>query len=171
MVEFIQNSYFFLQQQLNQAKDSLEKLRKNENYLKSQYQTKDLLIKQMEKLISSPEEEQKKSKPEEATRARDFHLKALLGLIDEIRLNYKENEDYFKCVSCFKVPVSIFILTPCNHLYCKECKGLVVNLCVKCGINVEASVTSFEVNKLIKYLKRSADGFTKMKKILGIELV
>ena len=170
--EIIQSSYFYIQNQLNLAKDTVDKLKKNEIYLKNQYQTKDTLIKQMEKLISNPENEPKKPlKIDEVTRNKETHLKELQILIDEIKQNYKEHEDNFKCVSCFKIPSNLHIIKPCSHLYCSSCKEQVQSLCLKCGETLKCWFFSSELNRLLKYFKLSSDAFTKMKKLLQFEFL
>ena len=170
--EIIQSSYFYIQNQLNLAKDTLDKLKKNEIYLKSQYQSKDTLIKQMEKLISNPDIDQKKPlRIDEANRNKETHLKELQILIDEIKQNYKDHEDSFKCVSCFKIPSNLHIIKPCSHLYCSSCKEQVQSLCLKCGETLKCWFFSSELNRLLKYFKLSSDSFIKMKKLLQFEFL
>ena len=168
--ETLQNSYFYIQHQLIGAKDCFDKLKKNEIYLKTQYQTKDTLIKQMEKLISNSDNEPKRPfKTDEAYRIKESHMKELQILIDEIKFNYKEQEDGFRCVSCFKIPSNLHILNPCSHLYCNSCKEQANSSCMKCGETVNCWFFSTELNRILKYFKLSSDSFTKMKKLLQFQ--
>ena len=168
--ETLQSSYFDIQNQLIIAKDCFDKLKKNEIYLKSQYLTKDTLIKQIEKLISSSGNEQKKPfKSDEAYRSKETNLKELQNLIDEIKVNYKDQEDSFKCVSCLKVSLNLQILNPCSHLYCNSCKEQVISSCLKCGEAFKCWFFSAELNRILKYFKLSKESFTKMNKLLQFE--
>lgn len=143
----------------------LEKLKKNEIYLKNQLITKDLIIKQLENLLEEKEENIAKhveNKKSENTRSPEIN--ELLNIIKPWTERLESLTQELICVSCQSLlKKEIFVSNPCGHLFCLPCKDK-SDKCKACNSSIASHIKSQTLHLLVKLIKFEFDFLSKVKR-------
>ena len=161
---------FTLENQISEVTHELEKLKKNEIYLKNQLLTKDLIISQIEKLLKKREEGVKiideKGKNEGAKRLSDIN--ELMHIIKPWGERFEELKESISCIGCkawFKADFKL--IDPCGHIVCYKCKEDLQGKCLKCQTEVKGFIESHSIQILVSSVKIEFDFLRKAQKFLN----
>lgn len=178
----LQQKYNRIEKDLNYAREALERLKKNESYLKNQFVTKDLMISQIEKMLSqaesNAEEAEKMNKIEEDNRKEEEKKRSelvkvaksgiaeLQGIIVDMIESYNSGLNEVKCNKCMKLVVDPVFLVPCGHLACSGCWGEDDRNCRLCGEGAVV-IKSKNMSKVIGRLRMDTETIMKANRLLS----
>ena len=144
----------------------LEKLKKNEIYLKNQLITKDLIIKQLESLLEEKEENIAKhgeNKRIENIKSQEIH--ELLNIIKPWTERLASLTNQLICVSCQSfLKKEIFVTNNCGHLLCLPCKDKSEPKCKACSSDIASCLKSQTLHILVKLIKFEFEFLSKVKR-------
>lgn len=158
-----------LEKKIDEAKYELEKLKKNEIYLKNQLLTKDLIIAQIEKLLQRKEEGLnegvEKVKIENRKNFSDIH--EMIGIIRPWIARFDRLMESMACVNC-KVSLKgeYVVINTCGHLVCAKCKDKLEGKCLKCESEISGCIESDSLHILISSIKIELDFLKKTSRFL-----
>ena len=164
----LQQKFNKVEKDLTYAREALERLKKNELYLKNQLLVKELMINQIEKMLQVSEnngQDDKKKDDEPHNDSRFNRVKELRDVIKNMNENYS-NLSSVKCVKCGKFDSNLEILVPCGHLLCSGCCLDGEGTCGSCGGRVEAKVKSKVLSKTVGRLKSNLEKLSRANKLL-----
>jgi hypothetical protein len=161
----LQQKFNKLEKELIYAQEALERLKKNEIYLQSQFSSKELMISQIEKLLKTTEIPQQSKKKEDDKKPETKKIKDLQNLVRAMKENYS-NLDLVKCIKCLKFASNSEFLLPCGHLICTGCLDVEVSSCVFCGSWITGLLKSPTLIKTISHLNSYQDKLSKANKLL-----
>lgn len=161
---------FSLEKQINEARNELEKLKKNEIYLKNQLLTKDLIIAQIEKLLQKKEEGTSKGdeKVKNYGNKGFSDINELIEIINPWRERFEELKEIISCVGCkawFKGDYEV--IGSCGHIVCNRCKENLQGKCLKCNTEVKGFIESHSIHILVSSVKIEFDFLRKAQKFLN----
>lgn len=168
-----QQKYTAIDTDLNQAKEEVVKLKKNEIYLQNKLLAKDLMIAQIESLLKETEEKAE-IKAQESAPATPVHVVSapnpadLTEVITGMKDRYKSSKNAVKCVSCKKIPVECYLAVPCGHLSCALCKSKSEVACAKCLKPVIGAVRSPHLDRIVYNFKKETEIISRATKLLGV---
>jgi len=175
----LQQKYNRVEKDLNYAREALEKLKKNEIYLQNQFITKELMISQIEKMLTQAEsnaekieEENRKEKEEkekrknESEKAAKSGISELKGIIVDMIESYNSELNEVKCIKCLKLVVDPVFLAPCGHLACSGCWGVDDINCGLCGEEAKV-IKSKNLSKVIGRLRMDTETIMKANRLLS----
>lgn len=164
----LQQKFNKVEKDLTYAREALERLKKNEVYLKNQLLVKELMINQIEKMLqdSLNNGQDEKKKDEDPRNEIGFNrVKELRDVIKNMNGNYS-NLKAVKCVKCKKFDSNLEILVPCGHLLCSGCCLDGLETCEACGSGVEDRVKSKVLSKTVGRLKSNLEKLSRANKLL-----
>ena len=155
-----QQRYFSIEQDLLSKEQLLEKISRDEMYLHTQIDTKNVIIQRLEDMIQKsepPNANFKENSSVSFTQVNEAY-KVLL-VLDKMKIRIKELLGILKCDSCFKVKSWQYICNPCGHLCCESCKEMVDVICAACTEKVTFMAP-------VKYLGKVIEGINEEKEDL-----
>ena len=148
------------------VKSEIEKLKKDEVYLKSQMIQKTVLIEKLQLYIENSETPA--NLIENAQISAYFNtFEAVLLIVESMQDKIKNVADHFKCVSCFKTSSQFFIFYPCGHLCCYHCKEDLDSLCIKCTERISAILPEIYLEILINLQNKELECIDNIKELVN----
>ena len=170
-VIYWQKKYNSLEIELSQAKDEIEKLKKNEIYLNTQLKTKDLMIHQINSLVKQTEKSILQNSPKNSKLKSlnpKIYLEDLATCVNDLQNKYKNSENLIKCNVCSKIPNECFLAVPCGHLSCLNCKQNFESFCPVCFFQTPRMIHSINLNRIFYNFQKESETIEQAKKILNL---
>ena len=170
-----QQKYAGLEKELNQAREELEKMKKNSSYLTNQLNTKDVMISQIESLMmkSNKKEEEKYKTDKGDGKNSAFNSQSqgqkkaeLESIVNDIIEKYQSSEETLKCNACNKMPMECYLAVPCGHLSCQNCKRHFEVLCPLCSGKITGLVHAISLDRIIYNFKKEVETMERAKNLL-----
>lgn len=151
--------------ELLSTKQQLEKSSKNENYLKTQMTQKNQLIKHMERLILTTENNTKSVENSPNPNFNKYFAE-IYHLSDIVLERIRFTEDFLRCQTCFKLSQKYFICFPCGHFCCEICFGALEEVCGKCAERVLQTVSTDMISKILNSISYLTDDVGNVRKFI-----